>query len=75
MVAGIIRGVTTAGDRGDASPVRPTMSPLHQLVDICVPRKPMAPSAQSAAVSQPTGHWTLDSAQLQQQQQRIYYSI
>jgi len=24
------RGVTTAGDTGDASPVRPTMSPLHQ---------------------------------------------
>ena len=26
----VSRGVTTAGDRGDASPVRPTMSPLHQ---------------------------------------------
>jgi len=26
----LVRGVTTAGDRGDASPVRPTMSPLHQ---------------------------------------------
>jgi len=53
------------------------MSPLHQLVDICVPRKPiMAPSAQSAAVSRPTGHWTVDSAQLQQQQQQrsISYS-
>jgi len=24
------RGVTTAGDTGDASPVRPTMSPLYQ---------------------------------------------
>jgi len=24
------RGVTTAGDTGDASPVRPTTSPLHQ---------------------------------------------
>jgi len=53
------RGVATAGD---ASPVRPTMSPLHQLVDICVPRRPiMAPSAQSAAVSRPTGHWTVDN--------------
>ena len=26
----MLRGVTTAGDTGDASPVRPTMSPLHQ---------------------------------------------
>jgi len=26
----ICRGVATAGDTGDASPVRPTMSPLHQ---------------------------------------------
>jgi len=25
-----LRGVATAGDTGDASPVRPTMSPLHQ---------------------------------------------
>jgi len=24
------RGIATAGDTGDASPVRPTMSPLHQ---------------------------------------------
>jgi len=53
------RGVATAGD---ASPVRPTMSPLHQLVDICVPRRPiMSPSAQSAAVSRPTRHWTVDN--------------
>ena len=29
-VKNVSRGVTTAGDRGDASPVRPTMSPLHQ---------------------------------------------
>jgi len=27
---GANRGVTTAGDTGDASPMRPTMSPLHQ---------------------------------------------
>jgi len=67
-----IRGVATAGDTGGASPVRPTMSPLHQPVDICVPHKPiMAPSAQSAAVSRPTGHWTVDTAQLQQQQRSM----
>jgi len=30
MQLGMRRGVTTAGDTGDASPVRPTMSPLHQ---------------------------------------------
>jgi len=29
-VCGKTRGVTTAGDTGDVSPVRPTMSPLHQ---------------------------------------------
>jgi len=28
--SGSDRGVATAGDTGDASPVRPTMSPLHQ---------------------------------------------
>ena len=26
----VSRGVATAGDTGDTSPVRPTMSPLHQ---------------------------------------------
>jgi len=26
-LCGVFRGVTTAGDTGDASPVRPTMSP------------------------------------------------
>ena len=30
MYSNVSRCVTTAGDTGDASPVRPTMSPLHQ---------------------------------------------